>query len=67
VAKGTAKGAVGLGLSDVTNIEQFERLCGNLHPQTGQRLTLRQKTTRLEVDADGAEHEHVSDNFIRSH
>jgi hypothetical protein len=32
-------------------------ICDNLHPQTGQRLTLRQKTTRSDVDADGAEHE----------
>jgi hypothetical protein len=40
-----------LGLSGVTNVEQFERLCDNLHPHTGQRLTLRQKTTRSDVDA----------------
>ena len=54
------KGAADLGLSGVTNVEQFERLCDNLHPQTGQRLTLRQKTTRTEVDVDGAEHEHAN-------
>ncbi len=33
------KGAADLGLTGVTNVEQFERLCDNLHPQTGQRLT----------------------------
>ncbi|HZM03948.1 MAG TPA: MobF family relaxase [Candidatus Saccharimonadales bacterium] len=54
------KGAADLGLSGVTNVEQFERLCDNLHPQTGQRLTLRQKTTRTESDVDGAEHEHTN-------
>src|SRR5665213_2870152 len=54
------RGAADLGLSGITNVEQFERLCDNHHPQTGQRLTLRQKTTRLDVDAEGAEHEHVN-------
>jgi conjugative relaxase-like TrwC/TraI family protein len=54
------KGAADLGLSGVANVEQFERLCDNLHPQTGQRLTMRQKTTRSNVDADGAEHERAN-------
>src|SRR5580692_4773559 len=54
------KGAAELGLTGVTNVEQFERLCDNLHPQTGLRLTLRQKTTRTESDVDGAEHEHAN-------
>jgi conjugative relaxase-like TrwC/TraI family protein len=51
------KGAVDLGLSGVTTTEQFERLCDNLHPQTGERLTLRQKTTRTEMGTDGKERE----------
>jgi conjugative relaxase-like TrwC/TraI family protein len=51
------KGAEDLGLSGVTTTEQFERLCDNLHPQTGERLTLRQKTTRMEIGADGKQHE----------
>jgi conjugative relaxase-like TrwC/TraI family protein len=54
------KAAADLGLSGATNIEQFERLCENLHPQSGQRLVLRQKTTRTESDVDGAEHEHAN-------
>jgi hypothetical protein len=29
------KGAAALGLSDVTNVELFERLCDNLLPLTG--------------------------------
>ena len=47
------KGAEDLGLAGITTMEQFERLCDNLHPQTGKRLTLRQKTTRTEMDSDG--------------
>lgn len=54
------KGAEDLGLSGVTRMEQFERLCDNLHPQTGERLTLRLKTTRTEIGPDGAEHEHAN-------
>ncbi len=40
------EGAEKLGLSGVTRQDEFVRLCENLHPQTGQRLTVRQKTTR---------------------
>ncbi|HUJ11140.1 MAG TPA: MobF family relaxase [Verrucomicrobiae bacterium] len=51
------KGAKALGLSGATHQAEFVRLCENLHPQTGQRLTLRQKTVRREVGADGTEHQ----------
>ena len=51
------KGAQALELSGDTHKDEFVRLCENLHPQTGQRLTLRQKTTRREVGADGTEHQ----------
>lgn len=51
------QGAEKLGLSGITRGEEFLRLCENLHPQTGERLTLRQKTTRVEIGADGKEHE----------
>jgi conjugative relaxase-like TrwC/TraI family protein len=51
------KGAEALGLSGITNAEEFLRLCENLHPQTGQRLTLRHKTTRHEIGLDGTEHQ----------
>lgn len=51
------KGAAALGLSGITNAEEFLRLCENLHPQTGQRLTLRHKTTRHEIGLDGTEHQ----------
>lgn len=47
------QGATDLGLSGVTTGEQFARLCDNLHPQTGERLTQRQKTTRTELDSEG--------------
>lgn len=51
------KAAEQLGLSGITRGEEFLRLCDNLHPQTGERLTLRQKTTRLEVGPDGEQHQ----------
>ena len=41
----------------MTTADEFVRLCDNLHPQTGERLTLRQKTTRIEKGTDGKEHE----------
>lgn len=51
------QGAAELGLNDITTADEFTRLCENLHPQTGERLTLRQKTTRTEMGADGKERE----------
>lgn len=51
------QGAEMLGLSGETRSEEFVRLCENLHPQTGERLTLRQKTTRWETDQDGEDRE----------
>src|SRR4030095_1365418 len=50
------KGAADLGLTGMTREEDFLRLCDNLHPQTGERLTQRQNTTRVEMDADGKSH-----------
>ena len=46
-------GAEQLGLSGVTHMDEFVRLCENLHPQTGQQLTLRQNTTRTDIGPDG--------------
>ncbi len=46
-------GAEKLGLSGVTRQDDFVRLCENLHPQTGDKLTLRQNTTRLDIGPDG--------------
>jgi conjugative relaxase-like TrwC/TraI family protein len=51
------QGAEDLGLSGVTTEDQFVRLCDNLNPQTGERLTLRLKTTRTEKGTDGEERE----------
>ena len=51
------QGAEKLGLSGVTQGREFLPLCENLHPQTGERLTLRNKTTRVEVGLDGEEHQ----------
>ncbi len=51
------QGAEKLGLSGTTRGAEFLRLCENLHPQTGERLTLRNKTTRMEVGQDGEEHQ----------
>lgn len=54
------QGAEQLGLSGVTRRDEFLRLCENLHPQTGERLTLRQKTTRLEIGPDGEQHQNTN-------
>jgi conjugative relaxase-like TrwC/TraI family protein len=50
-------GAADLRLQGVTTAEQFERLCENLHPATGQKLTLRQNATRIETGNDGVARE----------
>lgn len=47
------QGAEQLGLSGITRQDEFAALCDNLHPQTGEKLTVRQKTTRLEIGPDG--------------
>jgi len=51
------QGAAELGLNGLTTADEFTRLCENLHPQTSERLTLRQKTTRTEIGADGKKRE----------
>ena len=53
-------GAKALGLSEITSAEEFLRLCANVHPKTGQRLTLRHKTSRRDIGADGAEHQRAN-------
>jgi conjugative relaxase-like TrwC/TraI family protein len=50
-------GAESLGLSGVTSMDEFVRLCENLHPHTGKRMTMRQNTTRTDLGRDGLEHE----------
>jgi conjugative relaxase-like TrwC/TraI family protein len=51
------QGAADLGLNGITTSDEFTRLCENLHPQTAERLTLRLKTTRTEMNEDGKERE----------
>jgi conjugative relaxase-like TrwC/TraI family protein len=46
-----------LGLTGVTGMDEFVRLCENIHPQTGEKLTPRLNTTRTEIGRDGQEHE----------
>ena len=50
-------GAELLGLSGRVGQEEFLRLCDNLHPETGERLTQRLKTTRTVVDETGRAYE----------
>src|ERR1700678_2597266 len=50
-------GAAKLGLHGRVTQNEFLRLCDNLHPQTGELLTQRQKTTRWMVDEKGDEWE----------
>lgn len=40
------KAAEKLGLSGIVDKQSFDRLCDNLHPETGKRLTLRTKVDR---------------------
>jgi conjugative relaxase-like TrwC/TraI family protein len=51
------QGAEDLGLTGVTRMDEFVHLCENLHPQTGEKLTMRQNTTRTDIGRDGQEHE----------
>src|SRR3989442_1491431 len=60
VGQWCGQGAEQLGLSGVTRRDEFLRLCENLHPQTGERLTLRQKTTRMEIGPDGEQHQNTN-------
>ena len=50
------QGAEDLGLGGVTHLDEFVRLCENLHPHTGEKLTMRQNTTRTDIGHDGLEH-----------
>src|SRR5205823_13219791 len=51
------QGAQKLGLSGTTRGAEFLRLRENLHPQTGERLTLPNKTPRMDVGQDGEQHQ----------
>ena len=48
-------GASRLGLRGHVKRDEFLRLCENLHPQSGELLTQRQKTTRWMLDERGEE------------
>jgi len=50
-------GAAKLGLHGRVTQNEFLRLCDNLHPQTGELLTQRNKTTRRAPDKNGNEYE----------
>ena len=47
-------GAANLGLNGIVEQEQFIALCENRHPQTGERLTQRHKTTRRKGESEVA-------------
>src|SRR5712692_322761 len=51
------KGADALGLRGAVGADDFLKLCDNLDPRTGESLTVRQKTTRRELDENGRERE----------
>lgn len=46
-------GAALLGLDGTVTSDAFLALCDNRHPNSGERLTQRQKTTRTDKDNDG--------------
>jgi len=49
------EGAEALGLHGRVDQQAFVALCDNSHPKTGERLTLRKKTTRQERSEGGEE------------
>jgi conjugative relaxase-like TrwC/TraI family protein len=51
------KAAKSLGLHGAVGADDFLKLCDNLDPRTGESLTVRQKTTRRELDENGRERE----------
>ena len=51
------EGAKRLHLSGTVQADEFLSLCDNLNPETGQRLTQRLKTTRIQIDANGERQE----------
>jgi conjugative relaxase-like TrwC/TraI family protein len=51
------KGAEMLGLLGRVERDEFLRLCENLHPETGELLTQRHKTTRRALDEKGVDRE----------
>jgi len=53
IGNGTSR----LGLRGHVKRDEFLRLCENLHPQTGELLTQRQKTRRWMLDEKGEERE----------
>lgn len=50
-------GSAKLGLHGRVTRDEFLRLCDNLHPQTGELLTQRKKTTRRALDENGNHHQ----------
>ena len=50
----SGSGAERLGLGGKVRADDFLRLCENQHPSTGEKLTLRQNTTRIEGDENAA-------------
>jgi conjugative relaxase-like TrwC/TraI family protein len=51
------KAAEALGLSGMVRRDEFLKLCDNLDPRSGIRLTQRLKTTRAMIDDEGRSHE----------
>ncbi len=59
-------GAEALGLSGVVLEPEFLKLCENLHPQTGERLTQRTKVSRHSEDGSDAANRRVFFDFTFS-
>jgi conjugative relaxase-like TrwC/TraI family protein len=57
VGQWIGQGSESLGLSGVTHTDEFLKLCRNLHPTRGERLTQRHNGTRMEAGKDGNLHE----------
>jgi conjugative relaxase-like TrwC/TraI family protein len=57
IGRWIGNGAASLGLHGAVQAEAFLALCNNRHPESGERLTQRTKTTRRKRDEHGEEHE----------
>src|SRR5579862_8227397 len=62
----TGQGAELLGLSGSTHTDEFVKLCRNLHPETGERLTQRQNGKRITVDGHEQANRRVFYDFTLS-
>ena len=65
-ANGSGSGAERLGLSGKVGAEDFLRLCENQHPATGETLTQRLNTMRMDEAGENAANRRIFYDFTFS-